>query len=299
MSFQPLSGGELDARDENGACSPTDPNTLVRDRSLLDQSTAAIDPDRAGVGSTPFNDATSSRLFVPITPTDGVVNKGQRYLFRLAAISVPAYGSCRVRGLRQAVGIGTVLSDDSPSQYVVEIDQTSPFWSFPDGNISWHLQFIPGASADPQPGSSVVVPGRSTDTQGTDASRLVRTPDLVLPPSNGRPPGKAIGGLGTFRDIRFPWGFGGQVSLLDFEVQGPGVLAFFASVKQTNPATRQQLGPLLPPGTDTSVLAREDQFLLQFPNAVYRHVSGAILCEFGQMYRRPGASPTQGETPCG
>lgn len=300
MPFQPLSGCELDGRGEDEACSPTDPYTLELDRSLLDQATACVDPDRAGVDASPYNDTSSSRIFVPVAPTDGPPQFGNRYLFRLAAISVAAYTSCRVRGLRQAIGIGVMLErPDPPGMYPVEIDQTSPFWAFQDGNVSWHLRFIPGASSGPFAGANLATPGISLDVNGTSPGRIVRYPDASGAPFRGRPPGKEIGALGTFRDLRYPWGFGGQVSLLDFEVQGPGTLAFFCSVKQTNPATRQQLATLLPPGTPTNVLSREDQFLLAFPDAIYRHVSGAILCEFGQMHRRPGASTKQGNTPCG
>ena len=279
--------------------SPTDPNDTDRDRSLLDQASACKDTDRDGVGSSPLNDATSSRVMVLLDPTP--VGK-PRQLLRLAAIAVPPYGSCRVRGLRQAVGIGTVLADRGsetvpPTQYVVEIDQTSPFWAFQDGNISWHLRFIHGVTMNATYNIGVSTPGRSLNYTGTDSSRLI-TNDGSTPAARGYPPGKPLGGLGTFRDIRYPWGIG-EVATLDFEVHGPGVLGLYASVKQTDPATRQKLGPLLPPGTNTSVLSREDQFLLAFPDAVYRHVSGAILCEFGTLTRRPGANPTQGETPCG
>ena len=180
----------------------------------------------------------------------------------------------------------------------IEIDQTSPFWAFQDGNISWHLRFLKGPPNGPVPGQNNGQPGKSTDLYATESGLLVRYPDLIAPPNNGIVPGMELGGLGTFRDIRYPWGFG-EVATLDFEVEGPGILVFFASVKQTNPATRQQIGNLGLTVAQRAQLLREEQFIAAFPNAIYRHVSGAILCEFGQLNRRPGINPTQGETPCG
>jgi hypothetical protein len=218
-----------------------------------------------------------------------------RHLLRLAAVSVDNYSRIRVCGLRQAVGIGVLVGEREQPQYPVEIDQTSPFWSFVDGNISWHLRFIAGATLNMTPNIHRSSAGVSVDYTGTDASLLLDNQG-IFPPANGQPPGKPVGPLGTIRDIRYPW-YAGENSALDFEIDGPGVLGLYASVKQTDPRTRLQLGPLLGPNVDTSVLSREDQFLLQFPDAIYRHVSGAILCSFGQISRRPGADPVQGETP--
>jgi hypothetical protein len=279
-------------RDAASFIDPTDPSDEHVDRSILDLGTASYDPSKVGVGSTPWRDASSSRIFIPPA---SIPTGSARYLFRLAAITVPNYATCRVRGLRQAVQIGSVLQTrEPPSAYPVDIDVISPFWSFVDGNVSWHLRFVPGAVLTQVPYIGRSTPLASTDYTGIQPTQLISLDGS--PAAGGVPPGRPIGGLGTFRDIRWNWSVG-EIATLDFEVQGGGVLGFYASVKQTNPQSRQQLGPLLPPGFNTSVLSREDQFVLANPNAIYRYISGAIVCEFGQLNRRPGINPKQGVTP--
>jgi hypothetical protein len=264
-----------------GARDMSDPRSY-RDRTVFDAASAAFDDDLVGIGATPFNDPTSQRIMVPQAAT----LNGPRYLLRTAAAVVEAGNEVRLRGIRQAIGIGTVLRDNvsdpqNPKAYVVEIDQTSPFWHFSDGNISWHLRVIYGPAGRPgfiraaSPGDIVQY------TSGTDTGRMVSTNPAQVSPGRGRPPGKPLGTLGTFRDLRWPWSSHGAMDDLDVIVRGPGIIALYASIRQTDPATRQKLGPLLPLTFDPSVLLPEDRFLLQVPDAYYRHVSGSLIIETG------------------
>lgn len=282
--------------------SPTDTRDDERDRSTIDQSSASFDPDRQGIGSTPYGDVASSRVFVPT----GQLSGNQRYLIRLAALSVETGEAIRIRGLRQAVGIGVLLkggTTSAPLVYPLEMDQVSPFWSFSDGNISWHLRAIYGPSPDRARNRPISAGQSVAYAAGIDSALLVNpsTTDL-FPPARGYPPGQPIGALGTFRDLRFPWLSQGGIEDIDIELRGPVIVAFFASVRQTDPATRQTLSPLVP-ATFNAPLP-EDQFLLDLeraspalPGAIYRHVSGSIIAETGQVSRTPGINPVLGKTP--
>jgi hypothetical protein len=276
---------------------PTDANAEHNDRSTWDFASASFDPAKQGVGSTPFNDPTSSRVAVPSTPTFF----GPRYLIRLAGVAVAPYTKCRIRGIRQAVNIGVdIPGATNEPDFPLDIDQVSPFWSFIDGNISWHLRYIAGAvlagntrnQQSGQAGTSFDY-ARGSDSSVVQEGQNVYPGSLTAPAAAGVPPGRNIGPLGTFRDLRYPWIL--RTDVLDAEVIGPGLLVFFASVKQTSPLTRGR--PLLAPNANLSVLTREDQFVIAYPNARYTYVAGSILCDMGATTRRPGASPTQGDPP--
>jgi len=285
--------------------SPTDPRNDTRDRSTIDQSSAAFDPDNEGVGSSYLNDPSASRIFIPEDPT----GPGSRYLVRLAAIAVESYQKIRIRGIRQAIGIGCMLrgvdGQGNPIQYPNEIDQLSPFWRFTDGNIAWGLRVLHGPAAthgrrrrDPGVG-----PGEGTDyASGTDSCRLVDVDPLLNAPAGGYFPGQPAGSLGLFRDLRYFWRAQGGIYSIDYEVAGPCIVGLFASIRQTNPQTRQSMAPLVP--NDYIPPVPEDAFVLdlerrELPPARYRHISGAIIADIGQITTILGIDPVQGAAPCG
>lgn len=284
--------------------SPTDPRNDERDRSTIDQSSAAFDPDNEGVGSTYLNDPAASRIFIPEAPT----LRNARYLVRLAAIAVESYQKIRIRGIRQAVGIGCMLrgqdGQDQPIQYPLEMDQISPFWRFTDGNIAWGLRVLAGPPATHGPRRRAGVgPGEGTDyASGTDSCQLVDVNPARNAPAAGYFPGKPAGSLGLFRDLRFFWRAQGGIYSIDYEVEGPCIVGLFASIKQTDPETRQSLinlvpGNFIPP-------TPEDAFVLQLERAGlaparYRHISGAIIADIGQITTVVGIDPVQGISPRG
>lgn len=285
--------------------SPTDPRNDERDRSTIDQSSAAFDPDNEGVGSTYLNDPAASRIFIPEAPT----GQGSRYLVRTAAIAVEAYQKCRIRGIRQAIGIGCMLKGlnraNEPIQYPLEMDQLSPFWRFTDGNVAWGLRILPGppATRAPRRRAPGLSPGENTDyASGTESAQIVDINPARNAPAAGFFPGKAIGSLGLFRDLRYFWRAQGGIYSIDYEVAGPCIIGLFASIKQTNPVTRQKLIDLVP--NDYIPPTPEDAFVLDLERrgmepARYRHISGAIIAEIGQITTVVGMDPTQGYSPRG
>jgi len=103
-------------------------------------------------------------------------------------------------------------------------------------------------------------------------SVLLYTPPLApyIALGAGIPPGDAVGDLGTMRDIRYPWGSTDwTISEL---VKGPGAVAFYASVFQTNAEGR----PFYP---GVLGMRPEDQFISNFPEAIYGRVAGAMIVE--------------------
>lgn len=274
--------------------SPTDPRYQTLDRSLMDRACASFDEDYVGIGSSPYNDPASSRIMVP---AGAVPSGGTRWLLRLATEVVGYYEVKRLRGIRQAVGIGELIvgtDPEAPSLYVAEVDQTSPFWHFSDGNISWHLRILRAPTTGVR-GTRPTLPGLQPDyTGGTDTVRLVDVNPALNAPARGIPPGWPLGPLGTWRDLRWPWVGHGAMDSIDITIAGPAVIALYASVKQTDPQTRQTR---VFTDAQAATLPPEEQFIRQFPNARYRHVSGALIVETMQQHRRVGYDPRQGETP--
>ena len=267
--------------------------------------TNGFDEYLALVGGDPDGSTTSMGLRVPTLATPaGVAGLSDRYLFLLASFSLGEGECARIIGYRQFVSLGYAQSFGNPDGgtngfRVVEQEVFSPNFRFPDGNVSWHLRTMgpPNAQQIPQQGSA------SMRSKGPDAScdsfvyQWADTPALLFgtgqsvppgriypnlssytPPNGGKPWGTGIAtGLGTFYDLRTQWRTHGAWTSLDIPVQGPDTIGFFASVRQTNPSTR-------PPLTLLSIkapngLSAEEQFLLNFPNAIYWRVGGALIVE--------------------
>lgn len=231
-----------------------------------------------GVGGSPHvGDIGAPGVVVPEAATAG---QDDRYLIRLCGVEIPSGYGVVIRGLRQAITLKAcaIISDatetESATNRVFELDQTSPFWTFPDGNVSWHLMHMTGLNS-PRGFDPAQPPGQTPQLRGTAMdSALVYSPaalPLYTPLGAGLPPGVPVANLGTFRDLRYFWN---QVNwTLSIPVWGPGQLLFFASVKQTDPATRGAY-----PAAPNSIRA-EDQFARDFSDAVYGRVAGALAVE--------------------
>jgi hypothetical protein len=265
-------------------CGPTFPLLRVGDhrhahrRCIYELSATGFSADLVGIGSSPFQgDAGTTGLIVPEAPTP---DQTHRYLFRLAAIEVPPGAALWMRGLRLAVTIGAdVPVPNQNCLYGLELDVTSSFWAFQDGNVSFHFRTQPlRASGLLTPTS--LLPATDVGFENSLDSALLYLPgNLVpyVPPGAGQPPGYGIGSLGTIRDPnRFPWQ-NEQGHTVDIHISGPRTIALYASVHQTDPATRC----VLPTVADTSALSPEDRFVLQYPQARYKRVAGAII---GELY---------------
>lgn len=222
---------------------------------VIEVSTSGPDDSRRGIGSSAaLGDWSNTGIRLPDRPAprDGQISLAEnRFLVRLAGVSVPAKHVARVFGLRQSLTIGQVLRStvgSGPSSwartYPIEVEQTSPFWSFIDGNVAWHLRVVQNLTG-PSIVANKVPPGYDTRLSGTTPAILCEpgtdptTQYVAL--NKGRPPGTAVAGLSTlstFRDLRFPWWQQSPGTSMNVEVAGPCWIVLFASVLQTDPSTR-------------------------------------------------------------
>ncbi len=183
----------------------------------------------------------------------------------------------------------------------MEMDQLSPFWRFPDGNICWGLRAIFGPPGGGTSAKRILSAGEAADyLGGADSARILSSNPAVRAPARGFFPGTPIGSLGLFRDLRFPWSAQGAIEDMDIELRGPVNVGLWAAVKQTDPITRQSMNNLLP--VNFMPPLPEDQFLVAceragIPGILYRHISGAIVAEIGPQSRVPGINPVLGRTP--
>ncbi len=244
-------------------------------RRVVVGATAQYDPAKALVGASPFQgDLTSTGIVLPADPT---IAQNRRYLCRLFGMSVAQDEYIVIHAVHQLLTIGVPYEVGDPEQdptvYNLELPVTDPTWSFPDGNVSWHLRRINlGRHVSSIYTDFAFAPPFAADREGLTAAILARVPIAAayLPLNAGHPYGKPVGSLGTFRDIRFPWT---QVTAdLRQRVDGPCHVTMFASVYQTDPDTRVQ-PPVIADGT---YMRPEDRFIINHPDARYWRVGARM-----------------------
>lgn len=238
--------------------------------NVVELASAAFDLDAQGVGSSPYlGDMANTGLLLPTAAT---TSQQTRYLVRLLGIQIPVGRSIIIRGLRQLATIREVRELVGGQMVPVELEITSPLWHFTDANISWHVKW----HADNQfarRSDAAQVPGTDPDLIGLDTALLYQTLAPYAPPNGGVPPSRDVPYLGTWRDMRWPWT--NTEWELNVFVPGPGLVVMYASVHQSNPATRPpSLG-----ATDAGALRPEDRFIQEFTNAIYGRVGGAMTVE--------------------
>ena len=276
--------------------------SIELDPQVIEISTDGYDEALQSVGSDPFGSASRVGLRVPTLATQLLVAENQsakdsRYLMMLAAFSISHGVRAKILGYRQMVKIGYQQArngdEGGSAPYVVEQLVTDPSWSFQDGNVSFHLQALGPPNNQ----------GFNWNDQGpTDLQnfkyQFSMTPSVLYqtatvpnpmyvnltayqPPNNGRPWGTPLrsGGQSTFHDLRTEWKTHGAWSALGLEVEGPDTIALFASVRQTNPISRDKL--VLPGTVYPSGLPAEEAFLQNFPNAIYWRVAGSLIVRIG------------------
>lgn len=254
-----LAAAILPAHDERWRC-----------RNIVELVSASFDPDKAGVGSSPYvGEMSSTGVVVPEAPT---TSQSNRYLIRLCGVQIPAGRAIILHGLRQAATLRCTREVSGCPVLANELEITSPFWSFSDGNISWHLRLVPNVLA-PATADPAQQPGTDPNLNRLD-SALLYVPPLTpyVAPNAGIPPGAAADLLGIWRDMRFPWN--NTEWDLHALIPGPHNLVFYASVHQTNPDGR----PLMVVA-DPGALRPEDRFLATFQAAIYGRVAGAMTIE--------------------
>lgn len=267
-------------------------------------ASGGIDDSLAGVGGDPYRSIAGVGLRVPtlataLVPPGSVSSPNAldfRYLFLLASITLgEGSGRFTLRGFRQLVSIGLRVSGVAAgTHYVNELNVTSPFWHFSDGDISWHFRRIDRVLLNslrmrPQPlappiqnlaflmGSTPALLYRQIALPAGPTGKFYTNLTAYQPPARGQPWGNPMDGLfGTFYDLKTPYTASQAWNhSLDIGLQGPATYAFFASVRQSDPSSR----PTLTAPTDLGSLSPEERFIQAFPNAIYWRIGGAMIIE--------------------
>jgi hypothetical protein len=264
-------------------------------KRIIEISSTGPDEFLQLIGGDPFGGSSAAGLRVPTLALPAVAGTANnRYLFNGCAFSIGEGGKARILGYRQLVTIGQadVGSGEGPQPRFVEQEVTSPLWRFSDGNVWMGLRYNGGPNAQ---GIPLQTPAPYLPPNGT-AFRFGMSPSLLYenltlpvgdsfyvdltaytPPSAGRPWGQPIQSGCDWLSLQTPWRTHGAWHSLDIEVEGPDTVAVFISVLQTNPDTRQALStpdPFFPAG-----LPPEEQFLLNYPSAVYWRVGASLIVE--------------------
>jgi hypothetical protein len=252
-----------------------------------------IDEFLQGLGGDPWALPVADGLRIPTLPTVQPPNgaPANRYLFNLCSFTLPPNCIARIRGYRQLLTLG--FKQGVPAPRFVEQEVVTPTFRLADGNVSWHLvQFTPGSV--PNQGAAGPTDLRNFAFQMSDTPALLYStatgdgspfyPGLLayVPPNQGRPWGEAVReGLGTFYTLHSRWLSDHAWNSLDIPIVGPTVVSFQASVKQSNPETRVALTAPAGGGafTFSNGLSPEEQFLQNFPGAIYWRIGGALVME--------------------
>lgn len=257
---------------------------------------SGIDEYLQGLSTDPYATTTPSGCGLRV-PTLASPN---RYLFQLAAIDVDSKHPIRLLGWRQLVTIGCALStstDGVTAPY--EIQVVDPFWHFLDGNWSFHIVSEPyggwrgpfgpvGANFAPSPEyarGSALLYGSFTATNLDALGAPLCYPNTLTsytPPAGIEGCWEDVCGLSCVRDLRTTYVDSKAWDSLDVTVYGPKRLALYASVLQTNPATR----PVVNYPENQTGAAYEDFFLQQAEYYKYAlqvwRVGGSLIVEGDQ-----------------
>jgi hypothetical protein len=271
-------------------------------RRVLEFAANGFDENLQGIGQ------FYGGIRIPTLPTSAVHG---RYLFQLASFQLPEGIRAKIVGYRQSLSIGYVQNQDQPGgtqPYANEFPVTTSAWRFVDGDVTWHLRQLGALSNLGIPSqvlqTAVPVPGTAASTAYRYASsggsallyESMALPgslyvDLTAytPPNGGKPWGVAVengGDFFTFYSLRTTHQTWGAWTSLDIDVEGPNSWGFFASVYQTNPATRQTL--TIPTTVISSGIGPEEAFLANFPykdtavnpGAQYFRIGGSLIVEY-------------------
>jgi hypothetical protein len=197
--------------------------------------TVGANPNLQLVGSDPAGGAYDLGIF--IGPNNGVTNRTLRQLFMLVVKTFNAGQRGRVVGFRQYLTMLTYIASQTPGAlYPLERPICTPTWKFTDANVLWGIRQIPPKSHFlPNVSNAEGLSFRNAQTP----AQLFETVGggQVTPPYGGMFPGNILTPeLGRFTDLRCnDWS---EPVDCDLPFEGPCDIAFFASVQQTNPATR-------------------------------------------------------------
>lgn len=255
------------------------------------------DPYLQLVGADPFGTPLSPYTTGIQIPT--ATAAPGRYLFALCGRTFQQGQRARLVGIRQGIELLGTVAVEGGILFPYTLEQVSPWWRFLDGNISWHITRI-GYPNRYKPLNGPADSDGFIFRYSLAPALLYETPVLgagYVPPNGGRPVGDPLrGDLGCIHDLRWNWRDDHAWSSLDVEFEGPCDVIFWASVLQTDPATR----PTQPTFTDVEGLGPEDKFLQRVPNAIYNRVYGNMIFEKRSPWpARPGTMLPEWCTPIG
>lgn len=284
----------------------------------VEVSTVGIDEALQGFSTDPFGSSYPSTIglrvpaFVPAKQTPP--EPSSRYLFLLASRQVGERQRVRLRGWRQylTIGMSSPANINVPSR-PVELEVTTPSFRFPDGNVSWHLVREPPTHPVNQRPNTDLANFMFVDSDGPallyqTAAFSAATGFYMLnlttytPPLERQGTWEPIAGLGNVHDLRALWRDDHAWDSLDVCVEGQCRISLYASVLQTNPATRAR--PTLPAGLTAPP---EEVFMAAMQTVAgeedgvrYWRVAGALIfddCEPECEPDEPGREPNLPE--CG
>lgn len=252
-------------------------------------STVGIDEALQGLSTDPFGSAfpTTVGLRIPAF----INSPSTRYLFLLATRQVANKEVVRVRGIRQylTIGASAAASVSIPTR-PVEFEVVTPSFRFPDGNVSWHLVREPPQLVDLQRPNTDLPSFAFADAdqsallyqsyvQSAATGFYMLNLTAYMPPLGRLSTWEPIANLGNFHDIRFEWRGDHAWGALDEYVAGPCRVSFYASVLQTNPATRPLavfVNPL-PPGPPEELFI--NSMSTESFSVSYWRVAGSLIFE--------------------
>lgn len=180
-----------------------------------------------------------------------------------------------------------VFLDGSSTTYPLETQVGSPWWKFTDGNVLWGIrrlvrpQLIGNAADGTFGGTPVKFRWSTTPAQLFEAIAT----GVITPPWGGLFPGEPLtADLGRMNDIRnAEWQ---KPTETDVWCEGPCNVAFFASIQQTNPATRLGSPPAnVTPLTTINGATKEDSFVQAYNatpgsgGVTYKRIAGSLIFE--------------------
>jgi len=240
---------------------------------LTSNLSKGIDPERwDGIGTDPLGGVGVAYLPVPEAPT---TNPRHRYFGHLSTVVVPDFYLGELVGLRQSIVIGTRRQADEDSEAVyTEQEQISPFWAFPDGNVTWFVTWTPGSTGvlTSTPPALPGTPNFSSELKIGHAAWLAKSVNPYLPLNGGMPPGVPVATLDKLTSLLYNYRVEGFSFYEGYTFIGPGRFDLFVSVRQTDPERNRGNQPV-PAPVPTRI---EDIFVRDNPMARYMSVAGDL-----------------------
>lgn len=278
---------------------------MRKDKRRIEVATTGIDEALQGLTSDPIGSGlpqTTGLRVPPVLPGYTTPLAQPRYRFCLATRTIAGGAPTRLIGIRQGVTLGVDANGGTPPVRPVEMEIQTPTFHFPDGNISWHLvketvghRVVTTPSTNAPAWSYLESDGSAmlyktfTNTNvdpvtGAPAYYNVGLTAYTPPPTPHD--WLSISGLGDFHDVRFRWKANHAWSTLDEVIDGTCRISLYASVLQTNPATRTNL--TIPTTYSQTGIIPEEVFIADwttgggdapFKGPIYWRIYGALVFE--------------------